>query len=144
MPTGTRTDPYRDYNFLVEIDGITQAGFQEVSGLDASTDAIEYREGNDPSHVRKLPGIHKYSPISLKRGITDSDELWKWYRTVIDGKPERKNGSIVLLDDTGQEKIRWNFVNAWPSKWTGPTFNATSNQVAVETLEITHEEVKKA
>jgi phage tail-like protein len=144
MPTGTRTDPFRDYNFLVEIDGITQAGFQEVNGLDASTDAIEYREGNDPSHVRKLPGIHKYSPISLKRGITDSDELWKWYRTVIDGKAERKNGSIVLLDDTGQEKIRWNFVNAWPSKWTGPTFNATSNQVAVETLEITHEEVKKA
>lgn len=144
MPTGTRTDPYRDYNFLVEIDGITQAGFQEVGGLDASTDSIEYREGNDPSHVRKLPGMHKYSPITLKRGITDSDELWKWYRTVVEGKPERKNGSIVLLDDAGQEKIRWNFVNAWPSKWTGPSFNATSNQVAVETLEITHEEVKKA
>ena len=144
MQTGTRTDPYRDYNFLIEIDGITQAGFQEVGGLDASTDTVEYREGNDPTHVRKLPGMHKYSPISLKRGITDSDELWKWYRTVVDGKPERKNGSIVLLDDTGQEKIRWNFVNAWPSKWTGPSFNATSNQVAVETLEITHEEVKKA
>ena len=144
MPTGTRTDPYRDYNFLVEIDGITQAGFQEVGGLDASTDPIEYREGNDPSHVRKLPGMNKFSPITLKRGITDSDELWKWYRTVVEGKTERKNGSIVLLDDTGKERIRWNFVNAWPSKWTGPSFNATSNQVAVESLEITHEEVKKA
>ncbi len=144
MPTATRTDPYRGYNFLVEIDGITQAGFQEVSGLDASTDAIEYREGNDPNHVRKLPGMNKYSAISLKRGITDSDQLWKWYRTVADGKPERKNGSIVLLDDTGQEKIRWNFVNAWPTKWTGPSFNSTSNAVAVETLEIAHEEVKKA
>jgi phage tail-like protein len=77
VPTGTRTDPYRGYNFLVEIDGITQAGFQEVSGLDASTDAIEYREGNDPNHVRKLPGLNKYSAISLKRGITDSGELWK-------------------------------------------------------------------
>lgn len=144
MPTGTRTDPYRGYNFLVEIDGITQAGFQEVSGLDASNDAVEYREGNDPNHVRKLPGLNKYSAISLKRGITDSDELWKWYRTVVEGKPERKNGSIVLLDDTGQEKIRWNFVNAWPTKWTGPSFNSTSNAVAVETLEIAHEEVKKA
>lgn len=144
MPTGTRIDPYRGYNFLVEIDGITQAGFQEVSGLDASTDAIEYREGNDPNHVRKLPGMNKYSAISLKRGISDSDELWKWYRTVVDGKPERKNGSIILLDDTGQEKIRWNFVNAWPTKWTGPSFNSTSNAVAVETLEIAHEEVKKA
>jgi phage tail-like protein len=144
MPTGTRTDPYRDYNFLVEIDGITQAGFQEAGGLDASTDPIDYREGNDPMHVRKLPGMHKYSPITLKRGITDSDELWKWYRTVLDGKHERKNGSIILLDETGQEKIRWNFINAWPSKWTGPSFNATSNQVAVESLEITHEQVKKA
>ena len=144
MPTGTRTDPYRGYNFLVEIDGITQAGFQEVSGLDASTDAIEYREGNDPNHVRKLPGLNKYSAISLKRGITDSDELWKWYRTVVEGKPERKNGSIVLLDDTGQEKIRWNFMRAWPTKWTGPSFNSTSNAVAVETLDIAHEEVKKA
>jgi phage tail-like protein len=144
MPTGTRTDPYRDYNFLVEIDGITQAGFQEAGGLDVSTDPIEYREGNDPLHVRKLPGMNKYTAITLKRGITDSDELWKWYRTVVEGKPERRNGSIILLDDTGQEKIRWNFINAWPSKWTGPTFNATSNQVAVESLEITHEEVKKA
>lgn len=144
MPTGTRIDPYRGYNFLVEIDGITQAGFQEVSGLDASTDAVEYREGNDPNHVRKLPGLQKYSAISLKRGITDSDELWKWYRTVVEGKPERRNGSIVLLDDTGQEKIRWNFANAWPTKWTGPSFNSTSNAVAVETLEIAHEEVKKA
>ena len=144
MPTGTRTDPYRGYNFLVEIDGITQAGFQEVSGLDASTDAIEYREGNDPNHVRKLPGLNKYSAISLKRGITDSDELWKWYRTVVEGKPERKNGSIVLLDDTGQERIRWNFVNAWPTKWTGPSFNSTSNAVSVEALDIAHEEVKKA
>jgi phage tail-like protein len=144
VPTGTRIDPYRGYNFLVEIDGITQAGFQEVSGLDASTDAIEYREGNDPNHARKLPGMHKYSAISLKRGITDSDELWKWYRTVVEGKPERRNGSIILLDDTGQEKIRWNFANAWPTKWTGPSFNSTSNAVAVETLEIAHEEVRKA
>jgi phage tail-like protein len=144
VPTGTRNDPYRGYNFLVEIDGITQAGFQEVSGLDASTDAIDYREGNDPNHVRKLPGLNTYSAISLKRGITDSDELWKWYSTVVEGKAERKNASIILLDDTGQEKIRWNFMNAWPIKWTGPSFNATSNAVAVETLEIAHEEVKKA
>jgi phage tail-like protein len=144
VPTGTRTDPYRGYNFLVEIDGITQAGFQEVSGLDASSDPIEYREGNDPNHVRKLPGLNKYSAITLRRGITDSDELWNWYRTVQAGKPVRKNGSIVLMDDAGQEKIRWNFVNAWPTKWTGPSFNSTSNAVAVEALDIAHEEVMKA
>lgn len=140
----TRVDPYRGFNFLVEIDGITQAGFQECSGLDASTDAVDYREGTDANHVRKLSGLNKYSPITLKRGITDSDELWKWRATVIDGKTERKNGSIVLLDETGSEKLRWNFLNAWPTKWTGPALNSTGTAVAVETLELTHEEVKKA
>lgn len=144
MATGTRTDPYRGFNFLVEIDGITQAGFQEVSGLDANTDAVDYREGTDPNHVRKLTGLNTFSPITLKRGITDSDELWKWRQTVIDGKTQRRNGSIVLRDETGAAKIRWNFSDAWPSKWTGPSFNSTSTAVAIETLEITHEEVKKA
>lgn len=142
MPS--RVDPYRGFNFLVEMDGITQAGFQECGGLDTSTDPVDYRQGDDPNHVRKLSGLNKYSPITLKRGITDSDELWKWRATVMDGKTERKNGSIVLLDEKGQEKLRWNFVNAWPSKWTGPAFNSTGNSVAVESLELTHEEVKKA
>jgi phage tail-like protein len=144
MPTGSRTDPFRGFNFLVEIDGITQAGFQEVGGLDASTDATDYREGTDPNHVRKLSGMNKYSPITLKRGITTEPELWKWRETVIDGKTERKNGSIVLLDEAGAEKIRWNFTNGWPTKWTGPSFNSTSTAVAIETLEITHEELKRA
>ncbi|HEU0173921.1 MAG TPA: phage tail protein [Blastocatellia bacterium] len=139
-----RVDPYRGFNFLVEIDGITQAGFQEVSGLDSSTDAVDYREGGEPLHVRKLTGLNKYSAITLKRGVTDSDELWRWRKTAIDGRTERKNGSIILLDESGVEKIRWNFANAWPSKWTGPSFNATSTAVAVETLEITHEEVVRA
>jgi phage tail-like protein len=144
MATGSRVDPLRGFNFLVEIDGITQAGFQEVSGLDASTPSVDYREGTDANHVRKLSGLNQYSAITLKRGITVADELWKWRQTVIDGKTERKNGSIVLLDETAAEKIRWNFVNAWPSKWTGPALNATSTAVAVETLELTHEEVKRA
>lgn len=144
MATGQRVDPYRGFNFLVEIDGITQAGFQEVSGLDTSTDAVDYREGTDPNHVRKLTGLNKYTAITLKRGITDSDELWKWRLTAIDGKAERRNGSIVLLDEKGEEKLRWNFINAWPSKWTGPSFNSTSTSVAVEQLELTHEEVTKA
>jgi phage tail-like protein len=143
MPS-TRVDPYRGYNFLVEIDGITQAGFQECGGLDTSTDPVDYREGTDAPHVRKLTGLNKYSPISLKRGITDADELFKWRQTVVDGKTERKNGSIVLLDEAGTEKLRWNFSQAWPSKWTGPAFNSTGSSVAIETLELTHEEVKKA
>ena len=140
----TRVDPYRSFNFLVEIDGITQAGFQECSGLDSQTASIDFRLGDDPMHVRKLTGLNTFSAISLKRGVTDSDELWKWRQTVVDGKTERRNGSIVLLDEKGAEKLRWNFSNAWPSKWTGPSFNSTGNSIAVESLEIMHEEITRA
>jgi phage tail-like protein len=144
MATGARVDPFRGFNFLVEIDGITQAGFQEVSGLDTSTAAVDYREGTDPNHARKLTGLNTYSPITLKRGITDSAELWNWRQTVMDGKTQRKNGSVVLRDEAGNEVIRWNFSEAWPSKWTGPTLSADTASVAVETLEITLEELKRA
>lgn len=144
MPTGNRVDPYRGFNFLVELDGITRAGFQECSGLDASTDLVEYREGSDPTHKRKLTGLNTFSNITLKWGVTDSDELWRWRQTVVEGRAERKNGSIILMDESGQEKVRWNFLNAWPTKWTGPTFNATDNGVAVETLELAHEELRRA
>jgi len=138
-----RVDPYKGFNFLVEMDGITQAGFQECTGLDSQTAIIEYREGADANHSRKLTGLNTFSPITLKRGVTDSDELWKWRLTAVDGKVERKNGSVVLLDETGAEKIRWNFSNAWPTKWTGPAFNSTGNSIAVESLEITHEELTR-
>jgi phage tail-like protein len=139
----TRVDPYRGFNFLVEIDGITQAGFQEASGLDSQTSVVEYREGSDPNHSRKLTGLNSFSAITLKRGVTDSVELWTWRQTAAEGKAERRNGSVVLLDEQGTEKLRWNFSNAWPSKWTGPSFNSTGNSIAVETLEITHEEISR-
>lgn len=139
-----RTDPYRVYKYKVEIDGITRGGFREASGLDSSQDPIEYREGTDELHAKKLPGLNKSSNISLKWGITDDAQLWEWRKKSIDGKVERKNGSIVLYNDAGEEKIRWNFIEAWPTKWTGPSFNATGNEVAIETLEIAHEGLTKA
>jgi phage tail-like protein len=139
MATGDRRDPFRSFNFAVEIDGIARAGFRECSGLDASQDPIEYREGTEGLTARKLPGLNKYSNITLKWGMTDDHELWDWRKKVMTGKIERKNGSIVLLDDAGTEKMRWNFREAWPTKWTGPSFNATGNEVAIETLEIAHE-----
>ncbi|HYU34437.1 MAG TPA: phage tail protein [Thermoanaerobaculia bacterium] len=139
MATGDRKDPFRSFNFRVEIDGLTRAGFRECSGLDASQDPIEYREGTEGLTARKLPGLNKYSNITLKLGMTDDAELWDWRKKAITGKVERKNGSIVLLDEAGEEKLRWNFREAWPTKWTGPSFNATGNEVAIETLEITHE-----
>lgn len=139
-----RNDPYRVYNFFVEIDGIQRAGFRECSGLDTAQDPIEYREGNDALTVHKLPGLVKYSNISLKWGTTDDAALWDWRKKVMDASIERKNGSIVLMNDAGEEKARWNFVEGWPTKWTGPSFNATGNEVAIETLEISHEGLVKA
>jgi len=139
MATGDRRDPFRSFNFKVELDGITRAGFRECSGLDASQDPIEYREGTEGLTARKLPGLNKYSNITLKWGMTDDAELWDWRKKAMNGKIQRKNGSIVLLDDAGKERLRWNFRDAWPTKWTGPSFNSTGNEVAIETLEIAHE-----
>jgi phage tail-like protein len=139
-----RTDPYRNFSFLVEIGGITQAGFSDCSGFGASTDPVEYREGGETKTVRKLPGLTKYTNITLKWGLTDSRELYNWYRDVVNGKIERKSGSIILLDLEGQEKVRWNFFDAWPTKWDGPDFTAKGNDVAIETLELAHEKVERA
>jgi phage tail-like protein len=145
MATGKRDDPFRGFNFKVEIDGVARNGFREISGLDMSTDVVEYRNGNDTiGTASKLPGLHKYSNITLKDGITMDDSLWVWRKTVIDKKTERKNGSIILCDEAGEEKIRWNFREGWPTKYTCPTLNATGNEVAVETLEIAHEGLTKA
>jgi phage tail-like protein len=144
MATGKRVDPYRNFSFLVEIDGITQAGFSDCSGFGASTDPMEYREGGETKTVRKLPGLTKYTNITLKWGLTDSKELYNWYRDVVNGKIERKSGSIILLDLEGNEKVRWNFFDAWPTKWDGPDFTAKGNDVAIETLELAHERVERA
>lgn len=144
MAVGERRDPYRVYNFLVELDGITRAGFRECSGLETSNDPIEYREGIDGRGSRQLPGLTRYTNITLRWGTTDDAELWQWRERAAQGVVERKNGSIVLLDDTGAEKVRWNFREAWPSRWTGPSFNATGNEVAIEALELVHEGLTKA
>ena len=144
MPTGTRVDPYRNFNFLIEIDGISQGRFAECSGFGANNDPIEYREGGENRTVRKLPGLTKYPNIVLKWGETDSDELWKWFKNIVNGKVDRRNGSIILLDTEGNEKVRWNFFNAWPTKWDGPDFNAKGNDVAIETLELVNEGVERA
>lgn len=144
MATGVITDPFGNYNFLVEIDGISRAAFQEASGFDSTIDIIEHREGGENTTLRKLPGMTKYSNISLKWGITDDRELYDWHRRIVQGDMERKNGSIVLLNRRGEEVARWNFVRAWPSKWDGPDLNAEGTDVAIEMLELAHEGVERA
>lgn len=139
MATGQRKDPYRNFRFRVEIDGLQQAGFTDVSGFDATVDVVEYREGNETTTARKLSGLTKYGNISLKWGITDSTEIYNWFIEVTKGNVQRKNISIVLVDETGSDKSRWNFINAWPSKYDAPDFSAKSSDVGIESLDIVHE-----
>lgn len=144
MATGSAPkDPFRGFRFKVEIGGITRAGFREASGLDASNDAVDYREGDEDPHLHKLLGLQKYSNVTLKRGITDDLDLWKWRQKAMKGDMKdgaaRQNVQIKVLDDEGKEAAEWTLVRAWCTKWTGPTFNATANEVAIDTIEITHE-----
>jgi phage tail-like protein len=143
MPAPQRDDPYKSFNFLVEIEGITIAAFSEASGLESETAVIEYRAGGDHL-VRKLPGLTKFANIVLRSGVTQSAELWNWRKAVVDGAVDRRDGSIVLLDDRRNVAVRWNFHQGWPCKWQGPTLNAKSSDVAIETLEIAHEGLERA
>jgi phage tail-like protein len=145
MPTGERKDPYRGFNFRMEIEQTSVAGFRECTGLSFTTDPVEYREGSDvPLHPRKLQGMRKFANVVLKRGFTDNQELWKWYKNVLNGVTDRRNGAVVLQDEQHRDVLRWNFENGWICKYEGPAMNATSNDVALETVEICVEQVTLA
>jgi phage tail-like protein len=144
VPAAQRHDPYKAFNFRVEIDGVARAAFREVGGLESETAVIEYRVGGEPTTVRKLPGLTKYANIVLRRGITQDAELWNWRQTVVQGNVDRRNGSVILLDDDGTEVLRWNFFHGWIAKWEGPALNAQANEVAIETIEIAHEGLELA
>jgi phage tail-like protein len=136
-----RRDPLRNFRFRLEIDGINEAHFSEVSGFDTTTDAIDYREGDDPTHVRKLPGLTKYGNVTLKRGITDSIDLYNWYKDVVAGKIRRVKVAIVVLDEEGKDKARFEITEAWPSKYDPMDLSAKGNDVAIETMELVNEGV---
>jgi phage tail-like protein len=136
---GGRQDPLLDYNFAVEIEGLVAGGFSEVSGLEVELEVQDYREGGVNSFIHKRAGPAKYSSnLILKRGMTDNMVLWNWYWNAVQGIIDRKNVSILLLDQAGQEVVRWNFEQAYPVKWTGPDLRATANEVAIESLELAH------
>jgi phage tail-like protein len=138
-----RKDPFGGYNFAVELDGITRMGFKECSGLDSSSEVSKYREGTDPTLAqRQIPGLLTFSNITLKRGITDDHALYDWRDAIMKGTPLRRSISIILRDDQGQEKIRWNIKDCFAVKWTGPTLDAASNAMAIETLELAHEGIE--
>lgn len=139
MADASRKDPYRNFRFRVEVDGIQQFGFSEVSGFDASISVIEYREGNEVTTARKLPGLTKYGNITLKWGVTDSMDMYTWLHDAVQGQIQRKNVTIVAIDEEGNDVATWQVIEAWPAHYTAPNFNGTGNEVAIEQLEIAHE-----
>jgi phage tail-like protein len=139
-----RNDPYAQFNFLVEVQGLTVAGFTEVSGITAESDVIEYREGSDAARVRKLPALYKFGNITLKRGYTLSRDLWEWRKSTLDGATVRHDGAVVLLDEAREPRLRWEFFEAWIAKYEGPALNATANEAAIESVELAVEDVRLA
>lgn len=141
--TGDRNDPYSAFNFVVEIEGVSVAGFSECSGLSVEAEVVEYRNGNEDTAPRKLPGLKKFGNIVLKRGITADRALWEWFQTVMDGQTERRSGSIVLLNEAREPAVRWNFREGWPCKWVGPTLHGKGSEIAIEELAIAVEDIRQ-
>ena len=140
-----RQDPLRNFRFRVEIAGIAAGEFSEVSIEPTTTAVIEYREGGDPSHVRKLPGLTKFGNVTLKRGVTRSLDLVNWHLQVVRGQiaDARKNLSIVVQDDAGQDIARFEVVEAWPAKYDPGDLNAKGNDVFIESLELVNEGIER-
>lgn len=141
-----RKDPFGNFRFRIELDGIQQAGFSEATIPDSTSDPIEYREGTDAVLFnRKLAGLAKHSNLVLKWGITTSMDLYNWRKMVEQGKvaAARKNIAVTLIDEEGNDAARWEFGNAWPNKYKAPDMNAKGNEVAIESIEIVFESMQR-
>jgi phage tail-like protein len=125
--------------FYVKVGGSTQAIFTEVSGLGMEMTIEEIEEGGNNGFVHRLPGRCKVGNLTLKSGMTNSNDFLKWILDVARGKIEKKHLSVILYKPDGTESMRWEFTNAFPVKWTGPQFKADDTATAIESLELVHE-----
>lgn len=142
MPNRRAFDHIGNFNFKVEIEGVTTGAFRNVEGLDSETEIVEYQDGDDLI-LRKRPGRTKYTNVTLKRGYINNTELWEWRKAVIEGKVQRKSGSIILCADDGSEIMRYNFFEAWPTKWKGFTLDGKGTDVNVEEMELAVEKIER-
>ncbi|HIA03553.1 MAG TPA: phage tail protein [Myxococcales bacterium] len=142
MPNRRPFDHIGAFNFKVEIEGVTQGAFRNVEGLDSETEVVEFQDGDDVM-LRKRPGRTKYSNITFKRGYINNTELWDWRKKVVEGTVERKAGSIILCGDDGSEIMRYNFFEAWPSKWKGFSLDGKGADTTVEELELVVEKLER-
>jgi phage tail-like protein len=134
------TNPYRGFRFRVEISGIQIASFSEATVPDITIETVDYREGTDPVYKRPLSGLSTYGRLTLKKGLTDSMDLYNWHHLVAQKgsttSGAQKNISLILMDAEGNDKVRWNVINAWPTKYEASGLNAASTEVMVETFEV--------
>jgi phage tail-like protein len=142
MPNRRSFDHIGNYNFRIEIEGVTQGAFAECGGLEVEVEVVETNDG-DTSITRKRPGRIRYANVVLKRGYTNSVELWQWIKAVLDGTVERKSGSVIMLDDAHNEITRYNFYEGWPCRWRGFEFNTGSSGASIEELEIAVETIER-
>lgn len=143
-----RNDPLRNFRFRLEIDSIAQAAFSEVAIAETTVDAVDYREGTDPPHVRKLSGLTKYGNVTLKWGLSIAAgalDLFKWHNDVSAGKvlEKRKTVAIVVQDEAGADKARFVITDAWPVKYDPSDLNAKGNEVMIEVLELANEGIER-
>ena len=135
-------DPLASFHYKIDVGGVIRGYFTECNGLGAETEVIEHKTliGNQDI-IQMIPGRTKWEQLKLKRGITDRMDFWAWRTQVETGTvmAARMNGSISMLNQQGDEVARWNFVNAWPTKVSGPELKADSNAYGVEELTIVHE-----
>ena len=138
-------DPYRDFRFKVDIQGVVAGHFTRVSGMSVDVQAIEYREGGGPAHVRKLPGRVSYGDVSLSYGVGTSAELWDWLTRTVNGEISRRNVSIIILDVDGQsERSRFNLNQSWVRSASFTPLDSLSNQVLIETMVLAVESIERA
>lgn len=138
------TWPMPKFRFEVDLgDELQGVAFQEVSGMDVENQIIEYRKSNSPLFsTEKMPGIVKYGNITMKRGVFVNDNtFWKWHNEISMNTIKRRTVLIKLLDESGAVTMQWQLNNAWPTKITSTDLKADGNEVAVDTLEIAHEQL---
>ncbi len=144
---GLPSDALAGYHYSIEIDGVTIAQFQEVSGLTSELDVIELKENTKDGKyvIHKLPGNRKPPTITLKRAKNASRDLWDWHQKIYEGKVSdaRKNGSVVLYNYDHSEVARYNFINAWPSKVSTSSLKAGANDILMEEISIVCEELQR-
>ena len=141
-PAVNRNDPFRNNHFLVEIDGMASASFLSVQGIESITDVIEYRNGNEEALPRRLPGLHKCADITLRRGLTADRDLWEWRLSVLEGRTERRNGVIIVLDQTRNPVLRLTFREAWPCRWSLSGMDALAKETIIEEIELVVEDLR--